>query len=194
MAPKKRFGLDIDGTVTHPGTFIPYLNHHFQKELTLDDIKEYDLTGLLEITTEDFWKWMEVHEGTIYQEAELAEHADKVLHEWQKEHELIYITARGQHLADITKNWFLHHTLPFDHIELVGKHDKLEAVRSLNIDIFFEDKHDNAVAIAEEFNIPVILMDTPYNRLPAPNNVIRVTSWLEARSWVDTWLKQHSYQ
>ncbi|KHF31202.1 hypothetical protein LR68_00151 [Anoxybacillus sp. BCO1] len=30
---KRRFGIDIDGTVTCPSTFIPYLNKSFQKNL-----------------------------------------------------------------------------------------------------------------------------------------------------------------
>ncbi|KHF41851.1 nucleotidase [Halalkalibacter okhensis] len=187
---KKRMGLDIDGTVTDPNTFIPYLNKHFKKSLTLDDLTEYDLTSVLNITEEQFWKWMGEHEGLIYKEAELAAHAELTLHEWTKHHDLIYITARRSHLAEITQNWFMTKAVPYDHIELVGKHDKLDAVREHQLDIFFEDKHDNAVAIAEEFNIPVILMDTPYNRLPSPNNVIRANDWVEAKRWVDNWLKE----
>lgn len=190
MSTKKRMGLDIDGTVTDPGTFVPYLNKHFKKTLTLDDLVEYDLTSILNITEQQFWKWMGEHEGTIYEQAQLAPNAEQTLHQWTKHHDLIYITARREHLASITQNWFISRSLPFDHIELVGKHDKLDAVREHKLDIFFEDKHDNAVAIAEEFNIPVILMDTPYNRLPAPENVIRAENWLEAKHWVDTWLQE----
>ncbi|GAE24743.1 HAD-superfamily hydrolase-like protein [Halalkalibacter wakoensis JCM 9140] len=187
---RKRFGLDIDGTVTDPNTFVPYLNKHFNKSLTLDDLTEYDLTSILNISEEQFWEWMGQHEGLIYEQAELAEHAEPILHEWTKHHQLIYITARRNHLSDVTQKWFMSKAVPYDHIELVGKHDKLEAVREHQLDIFFEDKHDNAVAIAEEFNIPVILMDTPYNRLPSPTNVVRAQNWLEAKEWVDKWIKE----
>ncbi|MDT8861750.1 hypothetical protein N0O92_16175 [Alkalihalobacillus sp. MEB130] len=187
---KKRLGLDIDGTVTDPNTFIPYLNQHFNKTLTLDDLTEYDLTTVLNITEDQFWEWMGKHEGLIYEQAELAAHAEPTLHEWTKHHDLIYITARRNHLADITEKWFHSKSVPFDYIELVGKHDKLDAVRKHNLDIFFEDKHDNAVAIAEEFSIPVILMDTPYNRLPSPKNVIRAYNWVEAKEWVNNWIKE----
>jgi uncharacterized HAD superfamily protein len=192
MSVKKRFGLDIDGTITSPSTFIPYLNKHFNKSLTLDDLTEYDLTSVLDISEEQFWEWMEDHEGIIYQEAELAPFAENILHEWTKSHDLIYITARRNHLAEVTNNWFRTKSIPYDHIELVGKHDKLDAVRTHKLDIFFEDKHDNAVAIAEEFNIPVVLMDTPYNRLPAPKQVIRAHNWMEAKDWVDNWMKENS--
>jgi hypothetical protein len=58
------------------------------------------------------------------------------------------------------------------------------------VEIFFEDKHDNAVMIHEECQIPVILFDTPYNQDPIPNGVIRVNNWREANKWVENWMKQ----
>ena len=39
--------------------------------------------------------------------------------------ELYYISARGENVADITVNWFKSQAIPYDHIELLGDHDKL---------------------------------------------------------------------
>lgn len=47
-------GIDIDGTITAQDTFVPYLNESFSLSITLEDIKEYDLTKLLNISQEDF--------------------------------------------------------------------------------------------------------------------------------------------
>lgn len=181
----KRIGLDIDGTITQPETFIPYLNKHFKKNLTLDDIVEYDLTNVLNITKEQMMAWMNEYEPTIYAKAELAPNVEQTLRLWNKKHKLIYITARREHLKDVTTNWFQHRSVPYDHIELVGHHNKIDAVKKHKLDVFFEDKHDNAVAIAEECNIPVVLIDLPYNRLPVPKNVVRVKNWLEAKQWFE---------
>lgn len=41
---QKRFGIDIDGTVTSPDALVPFLNEGFKLQLTLDDITQYDLT------------------------------------------------------------------------------------------------------------------------------------------------------
>ncbi|WP_096201278.1 hypothetical protein [Bacillus sp. FJAT-45350] len=191
MNKKKKFGLDIDGTITHPATFIPYLNKHFNKSITLDDIKEYDLTKVLHVTQNDFWDWLVKHEHSIYSEAILAEHVEDALTFWKESHHMIYISARGNHLHQITTNWFETRKLPYDHIELIGQHDKINAVKEHQLDIFFEDKHDNACDIAEECDIPVILMDTPYNRLSTPKNVVRANDWREAKDWVDNWLKNN---
>ncbi|MBU9722462.1 MULTISPECIES: 5' nucleotidase, NT5C type [Bacillaceae] len=185
MKNKKRFGIDIDGTVTDPATFIPYINDHFSKTLTLEDITEYDLSALLDIPKDEFWKWMQQHEPNIYKEATLAMHAKNILTDWKTHHELFYISARPTQFHDLTAEWFQAQEIPFDHIQLLGSHRKLEAVKEHSVDIFFEDKHDNACDIAEDCNIPVILFDTPYNRDAVPRGVFRVKSWKEAKEIVE---------
>jgi uncharacterized protein len=184
---RKNFGIDIDGTVTCPTTFIPYLNQSFGLNLTLDDIKEYDLVPAVKVTEQELAKWFAENEANIYANAPLAQNAQKVLNEWKHQHELIYISARHKHLLDITQNWFRSNDIHFHHIDLVGSHDKIETAKKHKIDVFFEDKHDNACDISEECDIPVILFDTPYNRLPVPKNVIRVYDWMEAKQWIDHW-------
>jgi uncharacterized protein len=182
-----RLGLDIDGTVTSPETFIPYLNKHFNTKLTLQDITQYDLTPLLNVTREQFGLWMKDHEEIIYREAKIATFFLEIIESWKSIHHFTYISARGSHLQTTTEDWFIRNKIPYHHIELLGQHDKLEAVKKHQINIFFEDKHDNACEIAEECNIPVILIDTPYNRDPVPKQVIRVKNWQEAADWVNNW-------
>ncbi|WP_251398382.1 hypothetical protein [Metabacillus litoralis] len=182
-----RLGIDIDGTVTDPRTFVPYLNKSFNKSLTYEDLNQYDLTKVLNITEEEFWVWMDKFEPIIYKEAPLALHAKNVLNEWKHQHQLLFISARRKYLLDITHNWFKDQDISYHHIELVGSHDKLEAVKNNEISIFFEDKHDNACMISEEHQIPVILFNTPYNQEPIPSGVIRVNDWLEAKNWVNQW-------
>ncbi|WP_264738572.1 hypothetical protein [Cytobacillus firmus] len=187
---KKRFGIDIDGTVTCPEAMVPYLNEAFNLNITLNDIKQYDLTPLVTISEEQFAHWFYENEPIIYKESPLAKGAKEVLTNWKRKHELYFISARGSHLQQITEEWFLENTLEFDHIELIGSHDKIEAAKKYEVDIFFEDKHDNAVMIHEACGIPVILFDTPYNQEPLPNGVIRVRNWQEANAWVEDWLQE----
>ncbi|WP_047475612.1 5' nucleotidase, NT5C type [Bacillus siamensis] len=187
-----RLGIDIDGTVTAQDTFVPYLNRSFHLSITLDDMTDYDLTKLLNITAEEFWEWMNVHEAAIYKEAQLAEFAKQALDGLKEEHRLIYITARRSHLEDVTLDWFANRDVHYDHIELVGSHHKVEAVKKHGIDLFFEDHHGNATMIAKEAGIPVILFDSPYNQLPTDSNIIRVQNWLEAIAWINK--NKHSLQ
>ncbi|WP_113927534.1 hypothetical protein [Bacillus sp. P14.5] len=188
---KKRFGIDIDGTVTCPTSLLPYINKEFKLQLTLNDITQYELTEVLDITPEVFGEWFKRTEGDIYKESPLAQGAKSVLDDWKDNHELYFISARPSHLLELTKNWFDYQDLLYHHIELIGSHDKVSTAEKYEVDIFFEDKHDNAVSIHEKLNIPVILFNTPYNQDPIPAGVIRVNDWQEARSWVDSWLKKN---
>ncbi len=184
---KPRFGIDIDGTVTCPSTLIPHINKQYNLSITLNDVVEYDFLSAFPypIDRNEFNEWFKANESTMYEVSELAAHAKSILQSWKSKYELYYISARGENVYDITYHWFKEHNIPYDHIELIGSHDKIEMARRYNVDAFFEDKHDNAVMIAEELNIPVILFDTPYNRLPVPQNVIRVENWLQANEWIN---------
>lgn len=183
-----RFGIDIDGTVTCPTSLLPHINKAFSCNLVLDDIKEYDLTKAFPVSPEDFYKWFKVAEPEIYATSPIQVDAHAILTEWKKDHELYFISARGQNVRDVTLQWFVEQNLEYDHIELIGTHDKIQTARNYGIDVFFEDKHDNAVGIAEELNIPVLLFNTPYNQRAVPKGVIRVNNWREADAWI-----QHSF-
>lgn len=185
---RKRFGIDIDGTVTSPASLLPFINKDFGLNITLDDIKQYDLNPLVNVSEEEFANWFFKNEPLIYAQSPLAAGAASILTRWKNEHELFFISARGAHLLNITKQWFNNHQLGYDHIELIGTHDKVESAKKHAVDLFFEDKHDNAVMIHEECNIPVLLFDTPYNQSSIPNGVIRVHNWQEANVWVEKWL------
>ena len=187
---EKRFGIDIDGTVTCPSSLIPFINESFSLNVTLQDIKQYDLAAALNISPDKMRDWFDQTEPAIYTASPLAEGADKVLAKWQKTFHLLFISARRQHLFDITEKWFQDQQIHYDHIELIGSHDKVAAAKRHQVDIFFEDKHDNAVMLAEELDIPVVLFNTPYNQDPVPNQVIRVNDWNEADLWVQQWLQQ----
>ncbi|MEK4229980.1 5' nucleotidase, NT5C type [Solibacillus sp. FSL H8-0538] len=183
---KPRFGIDIDGTVTCPATLIPHINNQYNVNITIADITEYDfLSGFPHpVDRNEFNQWFKANEPMMYEVSELAQDAKKILVDWQNSYELFYISARGENVFDVTQNWFKKHSLPFDHIELIGSHDKISVAKKHAVEVFFEDKHDNAVMIAEELSIPVILFDTPYNQMPAPTNVIRVNNWIEANDWI----------
>ncbi|MFB6465794.1 hypothetical protein ACE38V_03130 [Cytobacillus sp. Hz8] len=188
---KKRFGIDIDGTVTCPSAFVPYLNQAFHLNITLDDIKEYDFMPLVDVSEEEFAQWFKAIEPKIYAESPLAVGALPVLKKWEKLFELHFISARDSNLLEVTKEWFYKQNMPFHTIDLLGSHNKIEAAKKYDVEIFFEDKHDNAVNIYEECRIPVLLFNTPYNQEPVPDGVIRVNNWQEANLWVNHWLNKN---
>jgi uncharacterized HAD superfamily protein len=183
---KLNLGIDIDGTITDPSTFIPYLNKAFNKELSFSDITQFHLPPLYQITDEEFFEWFIEHEGNIYSDAQLSEYATEVLNELAKEHTLIYISARDQKHHPLTLDWFNKNKVPYHQIELIGSHNKIKSAKEKRIELFFEDKLDNANELAEELKIPIILFDTPYNQGTQHQNVKRVFHWREAKGYVDS--------
>ena len=179
-----RFGIDIDGTVTCPTSLLPHINQAYGLNLVLGDIKEYDLTKAFKVDEKEFYNWYQTVENDIYDTSPPQEFAKEILESWHAQYELFYISARGEHVYDTTYNWFKREVIPYDHIELIGSHYKIEAAKKHRVHAFFEDKHDNAVDIHEELDIPVILFDTPYNQKPIPDGVIRVQNWQEASQWI----------
>ncbi|MEK5038858.1 5' nucleotidase, NT5C type [Sporosarcina sp. FSL K6-3457] len=179
-----RFGIDIDGTVTCPTSLLPHINEQFGCSLVLDDITEYDLTEAFPVDKDIFWQWYKGAEAHIYSTSPAQAYAKKVLDDWHTQFELYYISARGPEVHEATVNWFNREEIPYDHIELVGSHHKIATAKKFGVHAFFEDKHDNAVEIHETLNIPVILFDTPYNREPIPEGVIRVNNWQEANDQI----------
>ena len=183
---KPRFGIDIDGTVTCPSTLIPHINKQYNLNIKLEDVVEYDFLSAFPYPVDrtEFQKWFKTNEPAMYAVSEAAQYAIDVLNKWHSRYELYYISARDEYVFDITKNWFQKNRIPYDKIALIGSHDKLSTAKKYAVDAFFEDKHDNAVMLAEELNIPVILFNTPYNTQSVPNNVVRVNNWIEADSWI----------
>lgn len=179
MNRKFRMGIDIDGTVTCPTALVPYLQKSFDSNLKYEDITEYDLSKVLNIPEEKIYQWFKENEHEMYAYSPIHKHADTILTEWSKHFKLIFISARHSYLNDLTIDWFKKHNVPYHHIELTGSHEKIETARRLEVDVFFEDKLDNAIEIHEALNIPVYLFDTPYNQSTLPKGVIRVKSWLE---------------
>ena len=189
MIKPLRFGIDIDGTVTDPNSMLPYINQAFGLSLKLEDVTQYDLTKAVKVSPKDFNEWFIQTEPEIYRGSPLATGAKEILNQWKEQFELYFISARSSHLLDVTKQWFNEKDLFYHHIELIGSHDKIGAAKKYDVDLFLEDKHDNAVNIHLECQIPVILFDTPYNQDPVPNGVVRVKSWDEADKWVQQWVQ-----
>lgn len=176
----KRLGIDIDGTVTCPTALVPYLQKSFDPSFKYEDITAYDLGEVLNRSDEEMYEWFMANQEEIYKYSPVAEGAFEALSSLAHEYELFYISARYDYLAKITEDWFLKHNIPHHHIELTGSHEKIETAERLAVDVFLEDKLDNAINIHNALNIPVILFDTPYNQAALPAGVHRVNSWSEA--------------
>jgi uncharacterized HAD superfamily protein len=187
MKPEKSLtiGIDIDGTVTEPSSIVPLMNESFGKQLRYEDCIDYNLATVYEISDEVFADWLDKHGERLYDIAPVHGAADRVLRQWYKRHKLVYISAREARHLDVTVNWFSRYQIPYHHMDLIGSHDKLAAARKWQVDLFLEDRLENALQLADALRIPVFLFDTPYNQGALPRLVHRVTSWEQVDELVE---------
>ena len=181
---KLRIGIDIDGTLTCPTAFVSFVNQSFQSCITLDDLRECSIKKLLNISPQVFNKWLKENESIVYGGLPLAKDAKNILMQWHMQHELYYITARKESLKAATLKLFDQNEIPFDFIDFVGTHNKIESVKKYKIHLLIEDNYNNACLISRECSIPVLLMDVPYNRKSEQQNVFRISGWLGANEWI----------
>ncbi|MGO0062257.1 hypothetical protein ACTID9_19935 [Brevibacillus fluminis] len=172
-------GIDIDGTVTCPSSLLPHLNQAFGKNLSLADCLEYDLANVYGVSAREMNEWFANNSDRLCRVAPVHGAADLVLREWYQKHRLVYISARHQADWDATLHWFEMREIPHHHIELIGSHDKVAAAKRWNVDMFIEDRLENALQLSEELEIPVFLFDTPYNQATLPKLVHRIYDWRE---------------
>lgn len=194
MTNNKRltFGIDIDGTVTDPASIVPFMNQSFGKNLTLADCFDYNLAKVYGISDDAFTQWL-IHNGTqMYQMAPIHGQAADVLRSWYTNHQLVYISARTEADRDVTLDWFSRHEIPYHHIDLVGSHNKLEAAKRWTVDVFIEDRLENALQLSEGLSIPVFLFDTPYNQATLPPLVHRVSGWDEIARKMETMVMEQT--
>ncbi|TCS83682.1 5' nucleotidase, NT5C type [Tepidibacillus fermentans] len=178
-------GIDIDGTVTDPFTFIPHLNQYFKQNFKMEDITTYDILKIYHITEEEYEKWHSKYGASVYQNAPLAKDAKEVLLDLQKNYRLIYITARSEEYREPTMKWFESNQIPFDRVVMTGNAFKCDQAIKYQVDLFLEDHYDAARTMGQKLQIPILLFDTPYNQGQLPNNVIRIHSWKEAKRIID---------
>ena len=101
---RKRFGIDIDGTVTCPAALLPFINKAFGLNITLEDVKQYDLIQVVNVSEKEFANWFTENEPIIYEGSPLAEGAETSPNKWKKKHELFFISAEVLIYLKIQRN------------------------------------------------------------------------------------------
>ena len=179
---KQTMGIDIDGTLTEFDSFIPYFNELLGKEVKPEEIVQYDLHEIFEMDYDHFSQLFDEHSAPIYEQSLPRDCAQKQL-QWIEEHfNIVYITARLKEYGELTEKWIKEHGFPQSPVVCTGTHDKIAAIKEYNANYMVEDRLENALHIWEELQVPVFLIDTPYNQAELPSGVYRVKNWHEVTS------------
>lgn len=182
---KIKLGIDIDGTVSRPDAIVTMLQKYFDQHIKYEDMTDYDITTSFGIKIEDFLPY----EEEFYSTSKVAPFAGEVLNRLAQHFELVYITAREERLRQLSTKWFEDNHLPYSKIILVGGHDKVATVKAEDVKIFIDDRYENCIDIATYCEIPVLMIDAPYNQKPLVEGITRVNNWLQIEKYIQDNMK-----
>lgn len=170
--------IDIDGTLTDPYFFIPYLNKLTGKKLSIDEYTSIDWNDTYGPEYQEIYNDFDKKYSHIYTEAKIVDNAKKVIDNLVENGDKIYfVTARCESIEEITKEWINSVGLDESKVySLSGTAKKVEMAKELNCDYFIEDDPNNAKNLTNA-GIKVILMNTNYNQNLESDYLKRVDSW-----------------
>nr|WP_297394592.1 haloacid dehalogenase-like hydrolase [uncultured Peptostreptococcus sp.] len=174
--------VDIDGTLTSPYFFIPYLNKLTGKNLGIEDYTSIDWNDTYGPEHSQMYKDFDHIHTDIYWENSLVDGAREVVNDLYDRGDRVYIvTARSSAIAHVTNSWIDKQDINYtDIFSISGNDGKVAMAEKLACDYFLEDDPSNAVNLSEA-GFKVILMDAMYNRGVDGENITRVSSWDEIR-------------
>lgn len=172
-----KIGLDLDGTIAdNLELLVETMNRYCGKSLRGEDINQYSLCKVYNISQEQFFQLMAEKEEGIIKSSPVIPLARENIHKLvQQGWEVHIITARNPRYQEATEKWLRDYDIPYSQLHLLNSHNKLAVCQDLKIRLMVEDNIHNAYQL-DEGGIPVILFEAHHNRY-WPWQGIRCTSW-----------------
>lgn len=170
-------GVDLDGVLGDIlAVSVQALNDYFGREVRVEEVRDYDLSRVYGLSREEIREFFAARQDLL-EEMPPMPGARLCLEYLYRHCRLTIITARPPFQEDMTRHWLARYGFPYHDLVLVGSHDKREACRRAGIDLFIDDRLENALMLASE-GWPVILFAAPHNRASElPAGVVRLQGW-----------------
>ena len=181
-----RIGIDLDDTITKTDEILfKYAKIYNKEEKILFNInrKEWNLTKAFGWNEENIKEFFSKYLKSIYEEAEIKENAKERINKLKDDgNEIIIITARDtkslKEVHEVCKDWLINNKINVDKIVVDGE-DKAQKCLENKIDIFIDDNICNCENVYNNLKIPVLLMNSRYNKDYQNPKIKRVYNWNE---------------
>jgi len=196
----RRIYVDIDDVLSRTvETLIDLLERLHDRRVAVDECRHFDLRRSFALDDEALSRFMDhAHADEVIESIVPVEGAGRVLERWTAAGARVaLVTGRPPITREASLRWLEAHGLPHDELHHLDKWSRpswnehgLPALRfdeigGLGFEFAVEDSLETAVRLVEEFEIPVALMDRPWNRgvdgLPrrTRSNLVRCRGWEE---------------
>lgn len=174
---KPRLGVDIDGVIC---CLLPRLLEKLKEDYNIHieekEINQFDLSEQFGFSQSAIAEILQV--SSFYKELPTVSGASFGLTSLQKRFDIIYITARNDVHAFVTKQWIYRNGFPLGDV-FCSARDKGSFAKKLGINLFIDDRYKNVIELSEEC-YKVYLYDRSYNSgRNLPRNICRVKDWNE---------------
>lgn len=197
---KRNIYVDIDDVLSQTiESLIDLLAHLHDRRVEVSDVKHFDLEKSFTLDEREAADFMEhAHSDEIIESIQPTEGAARVLDVWGGRGDSVrLVTGRPPTTNDASRRWLETHGLRHVSLHHLDKwqrpdwnRDALPALRfdeigTFGFDFAVEDSLDTAVRLVEEFEIPVALMDRPWNRDVSHVSAKTRSSLTRCRGWSD---------
>lgn len=181
-----RIGIDLDDTITKTDEILfKYAKIYNEEEKILFNInrEEWNLTKAFGWNEENIKEFFSKYLKSIYEEAEIKENAKEKINVLKDDgNKIIIITARDtkslKEVHEVCKDWLINNKINVDKIVVDGE-DKAQKCLENKIDIFIDDNICNCENVYNNLKIPVLLMNSRYNKDYQNPKIKRVYNWNE---------------
>lgn len=181
-----RIGIDLDDTITKTDEILfKYAKIYNKEEKILFNInrEEWNLTKAFGWNEENIKEFFSKYLKSIYEEAEIKENAKEKINVLKDDgNKIIIITARDtkslKEVHEVCKDWLINNKINVDKIVVDGE-NKAQKCLENKIDIFIDDNICNCENVYNNLKIPVLLMNSRYNKDYQNPKIKRVYNWNE---------------
>lgn len=181
-----RIGIDLDDTITKTDEILfKYAKMYNEEEKILFKINrgEWDWNKAFGWDEEKCETFFSRYLKKIFEEAEIKENAKEKINALKNDgNKIIIITARDtkslKEVHKVCENWLINNKVNVDKIVVDGE-DKAKKCLENKIDIFIDDNVYNCESVYKNLKIPVLLMNSRYNKEYQNPNIKRVYNWNE---------------
>ncbi len=184
---KMKIGIDLDEVIVEfVRGYLKLYNLKYKKNILFENIFSYNLWESLGISKEEAVQLAdEYYTSEDFENIEFVKDVKESLQKLSKNNKLFIITSRHVKIKEKTKI-FLKKIFPLINFEVIHSGDffdwqgksKAEICMEKGLDVFIEDRKEYALECAKK-KIKVFLLDKPWNRNVANENMTRVYNWNE---------------
>jgi len=187
--------IDMDDVLAETGQgIVKVVNAEFHRNITFEDITTFDLKTAFDMTEAEWTRLFSlIHAPEVLDGFACLPGAAAALRRVKEAGvEIAIVTGRPASTEVVSRAWLRRHHIPFDSLSMVDKYGRephphlaltMEALSQRHFDLAIEDSPAMATHLSQSMQVPVLLMDRPWNRgMDMHNGVQRIQSWTEAES------------